>query len=69
MLMFQIMQQHLTMKTRPPTMLPSVTGIKFWKMNWLKVKSAPRAMPRGIRNLQETAAHICSAWVSTAAQS
>lgn len=37
-------------------MLPSVTGMRFWKMNWLKVSSAPSAMPRGIRNLQPAAA-------------
>lgn len=35
------------MNTRPPTMLPSVTGIRLLVMKWLKLMSAPSAMPSG----------------------
>jgi len=39
------------MNTKPPTMLPKVTGSKLFVRKWLKVTSAPRQMPNGIRNM------------------
>jgi len=35
----------------PPTMLPSVTGMRFFVNIWAMVISAPRKIPRGIMNM------------------
>lgn len=39
----------------PPTMLPSVTGIRLLVRKWVKLNSAPHAMPNGMRNMFATA--------------
>ena len=53
------------MNTMPPTMLPRVTGIKLAVKKWLKVMSAPRAIPMGIKNMFAT---LCSRPMATKAQ-